>query len=197
MSVTGPLDLSERLRSAPVQRTAEVRPQDAEIATRPRFSWLLALGLAAIVLQSTLLRDAGVRGGSLSILTVLLVWAGLRSGPAAGGLLGLITGVVEDALGGGGANVLGTTLVGYIAGVLSGRFFADSLPVFVSAVAVATWLRGVLGYAVLAFGMGERGMWVAWWHALAWQTLLNCTFAVVLVLALRIATNLQSRRAVA
>lgn len=175
----------ERLRPENQTRRERIRPQDAEVWVPPRFWVLVLLALAAIVIQSALMRFFTLRGASINLLTVLLVWTGLRCGVTTGGLLGLIAGLVEDALGGGGTNVLGTTLVGFGAGMLNARFFADSLPVFVSAVAGATVVRAVTTYFALEAGFGERGLFHRSSHVLAWQILLNVVTAAVTLLVLR------------
>jgi hypothetical protein len=100
--------------------------------------------------------------------------------------LGLIGGFIEDALGSGGTGVLGATLVGFGAGLLNVRFFADSLPVFVSAVAAATIVRGITTYLVLEAGFGERGMFHRLSHELVWQIVLNASTAAVALLTLRV-----------
>lgn len=186
----------QRLRSgAPKSAARErIRPEDAEISVPPSFGLLFMLALAAIVLQSTLLHTVRLHGAQVSLVTVLVVWAGVRGGITSGGWLGLLSGLVEDALGGGGTNVIGSTLVGFVAGLLSVRFFSDSLPVFVSAVAAATWVRGIIAYAVLDFGLGERGSFHRITHELVWQTLLNCGVAIVALLALRVRSHLQPMR---
>ncbi len=186
----------QRLRSgAPKSATRErIRPEDAQISIPPSFGLLFALALAAIVLQSTLLHTLRLHGAQVSLVTVLVVWTGLRGGITSGGWLGLLTGVVEDALGGAGTNVIGSTLVGFVAGLLSVRFFSDSLPVFVSAVAAATWVRGLLAYAVLDFGLGERGSFQRITHELVWQTLLNCGVAIIVLLVLRVRSHMQPLR---
>lgn len=193
MNVSGSLETPDRLRSTPSQRT-RVRPEDAEVSVRPNFTLLLGLALLAIIAQSTILRSLAFHGAHVSLVTVLVVWAGLRGGATSGGWLGLLSGLVEDALGGGGANVVGTTLVGYIAGLLSVRFFADSLPVFLSAVAAATWLRGAVAYLIMEVGLGERGMFHRLSHELVWQTLLNCVVAVLALLVLRVASHMPAKR---
>src|SRR6202022_1626404 len=86
---------------------------DAEVFVAPPFWLLLALTAAVAILQATLLRDVAFRGGHVRLLTVLIVWIGLRCGIVTGGWLGLIGGLLEDALGGGGVNVLGVTLIGF------------------------------------------------------------------------------------
>jgi len=162
-----------------------VRPEEAEVSIPPRFWVLVLLAIAAIIVQSTLLRPLSLRGAHVSLVTVLLVWTGLRCGIGTGGALGFIAGLIEDALGAGGANVLATTLVGYCAGLLNVRFFADSLPVFVSAVAGATVLRGIVTYLVMEAGLSERGSFHRVSHELVWQVLLNALAAAIALLTLR------------
>ena len=179
----------DRLRPEGAQPRVRVRPEDAEVSVAPRFWMLVALAIGAIVLQSTVLYPLSLRGAHLSLVTILLVWTGLRCGITTGGALGLIAGLVEDALGGGGADVLATTLVGFCAGLLNVRFFADSLPVFVSAVAGATVLRGAVTYLVTELGFGIRGSFHRVSHELVWQIVLNCACAAVALLVLRAAEH--------
>src|SRR5215472_16989324 len=150
-------DRALRLRGGPA-RTARREPVDAEISVAPRFSFLILLGVLAIVLQATLLHGITLRGAHLSLTTVLLVWTGLRCGVVTGGWLGVLCGTIEDALGGGGANVIAATLVGFLSGMLSNRFFADSLPVFLTATVVATGVRYAATYFFFEFIDGERGL---------------------------------------
>jgi rod shape-determining protein MreD len=175
----------DRLRPEGADRRPRVRPEEAEISVPPRFWVLVLLALAAIIVQSTLLRPLAVRGAHISLVTVLLVWTGLRCGVSTGGALGFIAGLIEDALEGGGTDVLATSLVGFGAGLLNVRFFADSLPVFVSAVACATVLRGGVSYLVMEIGLFERGTFHRVSHELLWQVVLNSVAAAVTLLALR------------
>jgi rod shape-determining protein MreD len=182
----------DRLRPADAERVERVRPQDAEISVRPKF-WQLALyALCAIVLQSTLLHPLTLRGAHLSLVTILVVWSGLRCGITMGGIVGFLAGLVEDGLGGAGVNVLGTTLIGFAAGLLNPRFFADSLPVFVSAVAGATVLRGIVTYFAMEIGLRERGMFHSYSHEIFWQVVLNATAAALTLLAMRVIAHARS-----
>lgn len=167
---------------------------DAEVFVPPSFWLLLGLAALAALLQATLVRDVALRGGHLSLLTILIVWAGLRCGVTTGGWLGLFGGLLEDALGGGGVNVLGATLAGFGAGLLSNRFFSDSIPVFTAAVAGATILRAASTYVVVEIAFGERGFFHRMAHAAAWQIVLNAVGAVVVLLALRIASHARVAR---
>jgi len=161
------------------------RPVDAGAAAPPRFALLLLLAAIAVLLQVTLAHAWTLRGAQPSLLTVLIVWTGLRCGPTTGGWLGLIGGVLEDALGGGGANVLGGALVGFLSGLLSSRYFAESLTVVIAAVAGGTIVRNAVSYIVLEIAYGDRGTYHRFAHATAWEVLLNCTLAAIVVLALR------------
>jgi len=179
----------DRLRPEGGSRPVRVRPEEAEVFKPPRFWVLVLVAVCAIIVQSTIGRSWSLRGAQVSLVTVLLVWTGLRCGVTTGGALGLVIGFIEDALGGGGADVLATTVVGFCAGLLNVRFFADSLPVFVTAVAAATLLRGAITYVVSETGFGIRGSFHRVSHELFWQVLLNCACAAVVLAVSRIITR--------
>ncbi|MBC5823381.1 MAG: rod shape-determining protein MreD [Candidatus Eremiobacteraeota bacterium] len=174
-----------RLRETPVRRRDAARV-DAEILVPPKFAVLIIVAAACAIAQATILHDASIHGGRLSLVTVLVVWTGLRCGVTTGGWLGLVCGLLEDALGGRGSNVLGTTLIGFTAGLLSSRFFYDSFPVFLGAVALATIVRAALNYLVIESAFGYRGLFARTEHEAFWQALLNCSAAAAVVLYLRI-----------
>jgi rod shape-determining protein MreD len=176
---------AERLRAAPRVLFGPQRPVDAEVSVPPRFSALLLLAALAVILQAAFGHAWTLRGAQPSLLTVLVIWTGLRCGPTTGGWLGLLGGALQDALGGGGATVLAMTCIGFLSGLLSSRFFADSLPVVIAAVAGGTIVRNAITYLVLEIGLGERGIYHRLAHATAWETLLNCVFAALAVIVLR------------
>lgn len=185
MSAHDPASSSLRLRGGSVRARTRRATVDAEVSVPPRFSLLLAIGLGALLLQSTLLHGVTLRGAHLSFVTVLVVWTGLRCGVVAGGWLGLILGVLEDALGGGGANTIASTLVGFGSGLLANRFFSDSLPVFLSALTVGTAVRFVSNYLFFEFIDGERGLFVPLSHEFVWSAILNAVTGTIVLLALR------------
>jgi rod shape-determining protein MreD len=192
VSVHEPASSSLRLRGGPAR--ARRVPVDAEVSVPPRFSVLLVLGLVALLLQSTLLHGVTLRGAHVSIVTVLVVWTGLRCGVVAGGWIGLILGVLEDALGGGGANTIAATLIGFGSGMLANRFFSDSLPVFLSALTVATAMRYAATYIFFEFIDGERGLFIPFSHEFVWSALLNALVGTVVLLALRAQSHLSTSR---
>jgi rod shape-determining protein MreD len=176
---------SERLRAGAQPRRERVRPADAEVWVRPQPLVLVAVTVGAVILQTTLLRGVRLHGAGLSLVTIVVVWIGLRCGVTTGGLCGLLAGLVEDGLGGAGANVLGTTLAGFGAGLLSARFFPDSVPVFTGAVAAATAVRAIVTYLVVEFGIGERGLFHRLSHEVIWQMLFNSAAAAIGLVAWR------------
>jgi rod shape-determining protein MreD len=194
MGAFDPQSTALRLRGSGM-RAARRRPVDAEISVAPRFSILLLLGVAAVFLQATLLHGVALRGAHVSLVTVLVVWTGLRCGVVAGGWLGFACGLLEDALGGSGANVIGATLVGFFSGTLANRFFSDSIPLFVGVLAGATALRSLVDYLVFEYVYGERGLFRTASHELFWAALANCALGVVVLLVLRARSNLSMRPA--
>lgn len=192
MSFVEPVSSALRLRGGPDRRTRR-RPVDAEVSVAPRFSVLLLLGAGAVLAQATLLHGVTLRGAHISLVTVLVVWTGLRCGVVTGGWLGFACGLLEDALGGNGANVLSTALAGFLTGTLANRFFWDSLPVFVGATALATAVRFLIAYFVFEFVYGERGLFIPMSHEFAWTALLNCLAGALLLLGLRARGHWRSR----
>jgi len=195
MSSAHPAQAAPRLREAErVRHTPAGGSVDAEVYVATPFWLLLVLAVVAVLLQATLLHGVTLRGAHVSLLTVLIVWAGMRCGVWTGGWLGLIGGLLEDALGGGGANVLGATLAGFGAGLLSSRFFSDSIPVFVAAVAGATIVRTLTTLVVTELALGERGLFHRISHEMLWQLLLNCVVAALVLLVLRAASHVSTPR---
>jgi rod shape-determining protein MreD len=188
VSTLDPARADERLRIGPnaPQRRARV---DAEISVPPRFGLLAALALAAGIVQSTVLSGVEFRGAHISLLIVLVVWTGLRCGVVTGGWLGLLAGLIADALGGNGVNVLGFTLAGFGAGLLANRFFWDSFPVFIAAVAGATALCAFDSWATLAIAFGERGAFARDSHEAFWSVIVDCAVAAIALAMIRFARS--------
>ncbi len=188
MSSLDPARAGDRLRLAPGESRRRVRV-DAEISVPPRFGMLALLALGAAIIQSTLLENVTLRGAHLSLLLVLVVWTGLRCGVVTGGWLGLLAGLIADALGGNGVNVVGFTLAGFGAGLLTNRFFWDSFPVFIGAVAGGTAVCAFSAWATLALAFGERGAFARDSHTAAWAILVNCAAAALALALIRYARN--------
>jgi len=179
------MSIAQRLRAAPRVLFGPHRPVEAGTSAPPRFTALLLVAAALVLVQVVFAHAWTLRGAQPSPLTVLIVWTGLRCGPTTGGWLGFFGGALGDALGGGGAYVLASTAVGFLAGLFSSRFFADSLLAIAIAVAAGTIVRNAITYVVLETALGERGVYHRLAHATAWEVVLNCTLAVIAVLAAR------------
>lgn len=179
------MSVADHMRAAPRVLFGPREPVEAGASTRPRFGTLLLIAAVLALAQAAFGHAWTLRGGQPSPLTVLVVWTGLRCGPTTGGWLGFFSGALEDALGGGGAYVLGSTAIGFLAGLFSTRFFAESLPAMTLAVAAGTIVRNAITYIVLEVGYGERGLYHRFAHATAWEALLNSVLAAAAILALR------------
>ena len=155
---------------------------------------LLAIAFACAVLQSTYLSGLQLRGAHASLLIVLVVWTGLRCGVVTGGWLGFFAGLIADALGGGGVNVLGFTIAGFGAGLLANRFFWDSLPVYVGAVALATMAHAFIAWMILALAFSERGAFIRTTHETAWAVVVNCAVAALSLAIIRFASAVRRGR---
>jgi rod shape-determining protein MreD len=88
--------------------------------------------IAALALQtSTFL---GRQGSGIDLVLVVVIWAALQFGPAAGLLTGAAAGLAQDVLSAGiiGVGGFSKTLVGFGAGVVGSQFIvANALPRFV------------------------------------------------------------------
>ena len=179
------MSVADHVHGAPRVLFGPREPVEAGASAPPRFATLLLIAAVLAVAQAAFGHAWTLRGGQPSPLTVLVIWTGMRCGPTTGGWLGFFSGALEDALGGGGAYVLGSTAIGFLAGLFSTRFFSDSLPAITLAVAAGTIVRNAITYIVLEAAFGERGLYHRFAHATAWEALLNCAIAAVAVLALR------------
>ena len=110
-----------------------------------------AVAVAAIVIAiavQTTLAGYIFRGSSTAIDLVLIVvvYVGIKSGPATGTLAGTVAGLIQDALSGGilGIYGLGKTMVGFLSGLLGTQFIVTApLPRFLLLV-VATILHAAI-----------------------------------------------------
>jgi len=179
------VNIADRMRVAPRVLFGPRRPVEAGTSAPPRFTTLLLIAAGLALVQTVLAHAWTLRGAQPSPLTVLIVWTGLRCGSTTGGWLGFCAGALEDALGGGGTYVVASAAVGFLAGLFSSRFFADSLVAITSAVAAGTIVRNAITYVVLETALGERGVYHRLAHATAWEVLLNCGIAVIALLVAR------------
>jgi rod shape-determining protein MreD len=150
--------------------------------------------LGALLLQIEILPLLQFRGAQLSLVLILVVWYGLRADWMRAAAFGLAAGICEDALGAqtGAAWTIATTATAVFASVLSRRFFFDSTAVFAGVVLIATLLRGLLFWTVMALQGYPPGYARLHFHETLWSSLINTLFVAAFLPALR---ALQARRA--
>lgn len=111
--------------------------------------------LVATILQVSLAPHLAIFGVVPNFLFLVVVTLALVEGPVAGGVSGLVGGLLFDLLGtsvvGPGALVL--TVVGYTAGMLSANLFAEGWRLPVTVVAIAS-LIAELSYGIVLAVLG-------------------------------------------
>ena len=128
-----------------------------------------------------------IRNAEPSFVLVAVVWFAIRVNTQRAAIYGLAAGLCEDLLSTstGGAWTISTTLVAIIAGTLSRGFFADSLPLVSLITAIATLLRSLLFWIVMAFEGYPSGLATPHFHQALWEALFNAILMIVVMLAVR------------
>ncbi len=159
----------------------------------PPPGWLAAAALAvALIVQSTLAPFVAVRGGTVSLVLLVIAWYAIRTGTLRGIAFGLLAGACEDALS--GTSGIGWTFADAVAGAAAGRlantWLSDTKLVLVPGVAALTFVR----YAAFAIVMQGEGrpllLPVSHVEAVLGQALLD---AAVAFIALRLRPELVTR----
>jgi rod shape-determining protein MreD len=155
---------------------------------------LLAI-VVALALQTSVLPFLAPGGDTVDLVLVVVVWAALQFGPAAGLLTGCAAGLAQDALSGGiiGVGGFAKTLVGFMAGAVGSQFIVtNALPRFV--VLLAGALVNAFTFLGLYAVIERRGLDVPWRQA--WmQALVTAVVGIVMIqLAQAIPGMLMRRR---
>jgi rod shape-determining protein MreD len=142
-------------------------------------AWLVA----AVVVQATLVHYLALRSVVPSFVLVVVVWYAIRADSRRAAVLGIAAGFCEDALSAqtGAAWTVATCLSAMLASRLSRGFFADSIPLASSITVIATLVRALLFWVVMALSGYPRGLATMHFHEALLQSALN---AVVMVGAL-------------
>ena len=154
-----------------------------EIVKGPSF-WRAAGCVAlALFVQTAFAPLLVVRGGIPSFVTIAVVLYELRLGARRGALLGLVAGVLTDAVAGtGGAWTLAYTVLALVCGAVSRGFFADGavLPsLFVGAAVIA---RSAMFWIVMSAEGYPRGYGAVHLHAALESGVLTAIYAFVYLL---------------
>ncbi len=102
-------------------------------------------------------------------------------------IYGLAAGLGEDILATatGGAWTISTTIVAIVAGTLSRGFFADSLPLVCTITAIATLMRSLIFWIVMAAERYPSGLALLHFHEALVAAALNAAIMLVAAVAAR------------
>lgn len=154
-----------------------------EIVAGPAFWPSVAFVALAAFVQTAFAPWLMVREGMPSFVTIVVVLYTLRAGARRGTLLGLVAGVLSDALAGtGGAWTLAYTLLAPACGAVARGFFADGLLPPSLFVGVAVVVRSVIFWTVLSFEGYPRGYGTVHLHAALESGALTAVYAFVYLL---------------
>jgi rod shape-determining protein MreD len=154
-----------------------------EIVNAPAFwrsAGYVALGLFAQTVFAPLLH---VRSGMPSFVTIAVVLYALRAGARRGAVLGILAGILTDAVSGtGGAWTLTYTALALGCGAVSRSFFADGAVWPAVFVGVALVVRNTLFWIVMTAEGYPRGLGAAHLHGALESAALTavCAFAYLL-----------------
>ena len=128
-----------------------------------------------------------IRGVVPSLVLVVVVWYAIRVDAFRAAVFGLAAGLCEDVLSSatGGAWTIATTATAVLAGSLSRGFFADSIPLVTTIVAIATLVRALIFWSVMALEGYPRGLAAMHFHEALLQALLNVATMFVAMIAVR------------
>ncbi len=143
--------------------------------------------LLALFTQIEFMHYVTFRGAEASAVLVVVVWYALRADLLHAAAFGLVAGLCEDIFSAqtGVAWTAATPLTALFVTWLSRWFFADSVPILAGVVIVATLLRRMLFWVVMAlqgYPAGYAGLHL---HEALWEALLNAVLVSALLLLAR------------
>jgi len=146
-------------------------------------AWLAGALLAA----ATVGHYVAVRGVVPSLVLIVVVWYSIRVDARRAALCGLAAGLGEDAISAqtGVAWTVSTCLSAMLASRLSRGFFADSIPLAASVMAVTTLLRALVFWVVMGAQGYPRGLGLIHAHEAMLAAVLNACVIVVAMLVAR------------
>ncbi len=152
-------------------------------------AWYVAAAwlLAATTAQATFVHYLAFRSVVPSVVLVVVVWYAIRADTRRAGIYGFFAGFCEDALsaGTGAAWTIATCSSALVASRLSRGFFADSIPLVTAITIVATLLRALLFWIVMALSGYPPGLGRIHFHEAVLQAVLNSIVIVSAMLAAR------------
>ena len=154
-----------------------------EIVNGPAFWRSAGFVALAVFVQTVFAPILLVRNGMPSFVTIVIVLYALRVGARRGAVLGLLAGILTDAMAGtGGAWTLAYTLLALIAGGVSRGFFADGIVLPSIAIGIAAIVRSFLFWLVMTAEGYPRGYGAIHLHAALESAVLTAIYAFVYLL---------------
>jgi rod shape-determining protein MreD len=152
-------------------------------------AWLLA----AVLAQATFVHYVAIRNVVPSLVLVVVVWYAIRVDARRAAIYGLVAGMCEDALAAqtGAAWTISTSLAALLASRLSRGFFADSIPLVTAITAVATLVRALCFWTIMAIFGYPAGLGSMHFHEALAQAALN---VAVIVAAMLVVRNFEATR---
>ncbi len=162
------------------------KPHEAPFVGPPWYvagAWLVA----AVIAQATVVHYLAVRGVVPSLVLAVVVWYAIRVDARRAALYGLIAGFCEDALASqtGAAWAISTCTSAALAAILSRGFFADSIPLATGITIVATLVRALLFWVVMALSGYPSGLGTMHFHEAMLQAIFNAVLIVAAMLVVR------------
>ncbi len=162
------------------------KPHEAPFVGPPWYvagAWLVG----AVVAQATVVHYLAVRGVVPSFVLAVVVWYAIRVDVRRAALYGLVAGLCEDALSSqtGAAWTISTCISALLAGVLSRGFFADSIPLATAITVVATLVRALLFWVVMALAGYPSGLGSMHFREALFQAVLNAAVILAAMLVVR------------
>lgn len=146
-------------------------------------AWLAA----AVLAQATVVHYLAIRNVVPSFVLVVVVWYAIRVDARRAAVYGLVAGLCENALSAqtGAAWMLSTTASALLASRLSRGFFADSIPLVTVITVVATLVRALCFWIVMALFGYPPGLGAIHFHEAIAQAAFNVGIIVAAMLIVR------------
>jgi rod shape-determining protein MreD len=161
-------------------------PASAPIIAPPWWTAAFYL-LVALLAQVEFMHYVSLRDAEPSAVLVVLVWYALRADMLHAAAFGVAAGLCEDIFSAqtGVAWTAAMPLTAMFVSWLSRWFFADSIPIMAGVVIVATLLRRMVFWVVMALQGYPAGYARMHLHQALWEALLNAMLVTVLLLVAR------------
>lgn len=149
--------------------------------------------LLALLFQVELSHYIVWRGASFSLVLILVVWYAMHADVRRAALFGLVAGALEDSQDTmtGGSWTIATTVTAVFANQLARRFFPDSILVICTVAFLATLLRRMIFWIMMALTMNySPGYARVHFHQAVYSSIMNAiVMAIAMIISRRYAES--------